>query len=193
MKHTKKTALILTALMALSACGNGNTKTETTEAPTAATTAAQAAAETTATAAETTPEETTTAQETDETTTQKVEESNLPDGTIGDFEFHKGVLTKYNGEGGDIVIPEGTVKIGQEAFIRSRLLTSVVFPDTVTEIDTRAFCQCKLLDSVTLNNGIKTLGIQAFAECDSLQKSIFPRDSKKSTTLASATASALWI
>lgn len=56
------------------------------------------------------------------------------DFTIND----SGVLTKYNGVGGDVVIPNGVTGIGDDAFSDSAV-TNVVIPDSVTYIGYSAF------------------------------------------------------
>ena len=40
-------------------------------------------------------------------------------------------LTAYNGDGGDILIPEGVEVIGKEVFKNNKTVTSVTFPDGV--------------------------------------------------------------
>ena len=56
-----------------------------------------------------------------------------------DFEIENGVLVKYTGAGGDVVIPDGVVSIGEEAFYSSVSLTSITIPDGVTSIGNGAF------------------------------------------------------
>ena len=55
-------------------------------------------------------------------------------GPAKDFVIKKGVLTKYTGNGGDVVIPKGVTAIGEYAFGGCTGLTSVVIPDSVTSI-----------------------------------------------------------
>jgi hypothetical protein len=66
-----------------------------------------------------------------------------------DFVIKDGVLMKYVGEGGDVVVPEGIETIGMHAFewkvsIRNSIL-SVTLPDSVTSIGDSAFFGCKNL------------------------------------------------
>ena len=56
----------------------------------------------------------------------------------GDFIIDNGVLKKYVGPGGDVVIPEGVSQIGTKAFFRCVSVTTVVIPEGVTEIDSEA-------------------------------------------------------
>ena len=60
-----------------------------------------------------------------------------------DFEIENGVLVKYTGAGGDVVIPDGVTSIGDWAFSRCEGLTSVTMPDSVTSIEDHAFCEYK--------------------------------------------------
>ena len=60
-----------------------------------------------------------------------------------DFVIENGVLIKYVGHGGDVVIPEGVKEIGYSAFYNCKSLASVTIPDSVTEIGWRAFEGCK--------------------------------------------------
>ena len=56
-----------------------------------------------------------------------------------DFIIEKGVLKKYVGLGGDVVIPDGVTGIGSKVFASEKNITSVIIPDGVTEIGDRAF------------------------------------------------------
>ena len=51
---------------------------------------------------------------------------------------------------GELVIPEGTQKIGDYAFSGCSGLTSIVIPDSVTSIGEEAFCGCDGLTSITI-------------------------------------------
>ena len=96
-----------------------------------------------------------------------------------DFVIENGVLTKYNGPGGDVVIPDGVTKIGRYgipfiigfgtsyygAFQDRTDVTSVTIPDSVTEIDVDAFRSCTGLTSVTIGHSVTSIGYNAFAGC----------------------------
>ena len=58
---------------------------------------------------------------------------------INDFVIENGVLKKYKGQGGDVVIPEGVTSIGFWAFSDCSSLASVVIPEGVTSIGAAAF------------------------------------------------------
>ena len=56
-----------------------------------------------------------------------------------DFVIENGVLTKYNGSGGKVVVPDGVTEIGDWAFLGCGSLTEIVIPKSVTEIGGNAF------------------------------------------------------
>ena len=70
---------------------------------------------------------------------------------------------------GDIVIPDGTEKIGANAFGGNRDLTSVIIPDGVTSIGEDAFSWCSGLTNISIPNSVTSIGYGAFSECTSLQ------------------------
>lgn len=75
-----------------------------------------------------------------------------------DFEIENGVLVKYTGAGGDVVIPDGVTSIGDWAFSRCEGLTSVTMPDSVTTIGDYMFHSCKSLTSVTIPDSVTSIG-----------------------------------
>lgn len=79
-----------------------------------------------------------------------------------------GVLTKYNGPGGDVVIPEGVTSIGTGAFYRCATLTKATIPDGVTGIEALAFKDCTSLSNVTIPGSVTQIGDSAFSGCTSL-------------------------
>lgn len=91
-----------------------------------------------------------------------------------DFKIESGVLKKYTGKGGDVVIPEGVTSIGENAFKWCRSLTSVVIPDSVTSIGTYAFYDCSSLTSVTIPDSVTSIGNGAFFLCGNLSNVTIP-------------------
>lgn len=107
-----------------------------------------------------------------------------------DFKSIDGILYSKDGKillkcpvkkTGDIVIPEGTEEVMENAFFQSKI-ESVKLPDSMKKIGEYAFCQCKHLKSVDFGNGIKEIGkIYAedkggyvFSECSNLKHIVFP-------------------
>lgn len=56
-----------------------------------------------------------------------------------------GVLTAYNGPGGDVIIPDGVNAIGEFAFYHGDEIDRVTFPKSVTVVERDAFNWCKSL------------------------------------------------
>ena len=71
-----------------------------------------------------------------------------------EFAIEDGVLTEYNGNGGDVVIPDSVTIIGRNAFERCRSLTSVTIPNSVTSIGSGAFYGCSGLTSITIPDSV---------------------------------------
>lgn len=85
-----------------------------------------------------------------------------------------GVLTSYNGSGGDVVIPDGVKAIGEQAFLQCKGLTSVTIPRGVTSIEDRAFEECSGLTSVALPDSLTSIGDDAFSGCMDLTSVTIP-------------------
>ena len=79
-----------------------------------------------------------------------------------EFVFDGATLVRYQGGGGDVVIPDGTEVIGDEAFCDCQDLATVSIPESVTSIGDRAFAGCSGLTSVTLTAGVRHIGAGAF-------------------------------
>ena len=85
-----------------------------------------------------------------------------------DFIIENGVLTKYVGPGGDVVIPEGVTRIRDSAFYRCVDVSDITIPDGLTEIGAFAFDKCEKLTKLTMPDTIPTIGACAFRGCDRL-------------------------
>ena len=86
-----------------------------------------------------------------------------------DFIIEDGVLTKYIGAGGEVVIPEGVVKIGARAFENCENLTSVCIRGDVREIEYLAFNGCTGWTAIDVPEGVEVIGDSAFRGCVNLQ------------------------
>lgn len=91
-----------------------------------------------------------------------------------DFTVNNGTLVKYNGSGGDVVIPEGVTAIGDNAFDNITSITSVYIPRSVTQIGEWAFYHCTGLTSVEFPSSITKIGSFAFADCTEIRDIALP-------------------
>lgn len=84
------------------------------------------------------------------------------------FDTETGIITKYEGTGGDVVIPAtiggvDVTAIGEMAFSNgvSRRITSVTFPSTLLSIGGCAFDGCDNMTLPTLPENLKSIGTYA--------------------------------
>lgn len=121
---------------------------------------------------------------------EETDATNKPDGEKADtpeFEIKDGALTKYNGPGGDVVIPKGVKVIGgwyekdgywregyHGAFEGCKELASVRIPNGVEKIDDGAFRNCENLAKAVLPNTLTKIGDEAFRSCHSLKRIVLP-------------------
>lgn len=105
--------------------------------------------------------------------------------SANDFVIENGVLIKYVGPGGDVVIPEGVTEIGEKAFCLTEsvnnygivyesvkdntTLTGVSLPDGLVRIGAYAFERCVTLTDVTLPQSVKSIDQYAFVHCKELE------------------------
>ncbi len=92
-----------------------------------------------------------------------------------DFVIENGVLTKYIGPGGDVILPEGITEVGKNAFIWCINLSSVTVPSSIKAIGDCAFRGCSKLAEVNQFTGVQTIGSEAFADCKSLHDITLPK------------------
>ena len=93
---------------------------------------------------------------------------------LSDFEIENGVVTKYKGKGGDVVIPDGVNSIGDWAFTDCKSLTSITIPYGVTVIEWNAFNGCTGLKSVIIPSSVTSIGEGAFKGCTGLTSITIP-------------------
>ena len=91
-----------------------------------------------------------------------------------DFEIKNGILKKYHGKGGNIIIPNDVTSIGRYAFYHCDGLKKVTIPGSVKIINEDAFYYCKGLEQVTLLDGVEEIKDSAFRWCSELTKVTIP-------------------
>ncbi len=91
-----------------------------------------------------------------------------------DFVTENGVLKKYVGPGGDVVIPDGVTIIGQGAFRGCVNVTGIQIPDTIGTIKRYAFWGCNSLKRIVITAGLQEIGQNLFKNCSGLKEVILP-------------------
>lgn len=86
-----------------------------------------------------------------------------------DFIIENGVLVKYVGSGGDVVIPENITKIAMFAFKGCTNVQNLTLPPCGASLDLFAFADCSNLKEITIPGGT-WLGGNAFSGCTSLER-----------------------
>ena len=84
------------------------------------------------------------------------------------FEIEDGVLKKYTGPGGKVVVPDGVTKLGRLVFYDNQTVTSVILPDGLLEIGENAFNGSNNLKVVRLSHSLKIIRKDAFRLCQGL-------------------------
>ncbi len=85
-----------------------------------------------------------------------------------------GALLLYKGNERRVIIPDGVVEIGKEAFMNNTDVEEIEIPYGVTSIKDRAFKGCDALREVSLPEGLEYLGEGAFADCTALSEITLP-------------------
>ena len=103
-----------------------------------------------------------------------VDEATESENGESDFVVEDGVLVKYQGDGGDVVIPDSVTSIGGEAFSWCLNLISIEIPASVTSIGYSAFQGCSNLISIEIPSSVTSIGTGAFYCCSSLTSMEIP-------------------
>lgn len=86
----------------------------------------------------------------------------------------KGNLVQYNGRGGDVIIPDGVLSIGDNCFLENRQVFTVKLPDTVKKIGASSFSSCIELEAVNIPDSVEEIGHNAFYKCSNLKEIRIP-------------------
>ncbi len=73
-----------------------------------------------------------------------------------------------------ITIPDGVTSIGNNAFSYCTSLTEIIIPDSVTSIGDEAFESCESLTDITIPDSVTSIGDDAFVCCFSLTEITIP-------------------
>ena len=97
---------------------------------------------------------------------------------VAEFELSSDekTLEKYNGQGGDVVIPDGVAAIDNEVFRNRDDISSVTFPNSLETIGNRAFGGCIGLKSIEIPQSVESIASNAFEGCDNLTDVYFTKD-----------------
>jgi len=73
-----------------------------------------------------------------------------------EFVIENGVLTKYNGAGGNVIIPDGVTALGGNLFRDVTNITTITIPQSVTSMWSGVFWGCTGLTSINVDPANKT-------------------------------------
>ncbi len=97
-----------------------------------------------------------------------------------DFIMDGSTLIVYQGEGGEVVIPDGVTSIGPYAFSRCRSMTKLTLPEGLTTIEQYAFYNCTgLVGTLILPSTVTSIGSYAFYNCEGLNGQLILSESLK--------------
>ena len=101
------------------------------------------------------------------------------------YSYDKSTYLYYNGSlVTDLIVPEGTTKIGDYAFCYYDNLRSVTIPDSVKSIGKTAFREIDNLTTVNLGKNVESIGEYAFIHCDNISSISIPENLKTVGTSA---------
>lgn len=94
------------------------------------------------------------------------------------FCIDENILEEYRGHDEKVIIPDGVLEIGNNAFTNSDI-TEVILPESVHTIGSFAFSECSRLRQISLPMGLEEIKERAFSGCSSLKKIFIPSNAAK--------------
>ncbi len=92
-----------------------------------------------------------------------------------EFVIYGDNLIDYNGDGRDVVVPNGVKQIYGGTFEGNTTITSVIIPDSCSVITGSVFYGCSALESITVPSSVVAIGgDRTFGGCTSLQSIDLP-------------------
>ncbi|GEM_PF-6771588 len=90
-----------------------------------------------------------------------------------------GTRRNKNGEVSSVVLPEGLIKIGSNAFNGCVSLTKIVLPSSLSEIGEQAFANCTSLTELAIPSSLTELNPNVFKGCTNLKTISIPESVTK--------------
>ena len=108
---------------------------------------------------------------------------------MNDFVIKNGMLIKYVGPGGDVIVPDNVTEIGMKAFVSggyqfSSAITTIQLSRSINAIRLGAFSGCTNLRSITMHPGVtidrdysgRKVGSETVGDCRSMKEIVFAED-----------------
>lgn len=92
-----------------------------------------------------------------------------------DFIIENGVLKKYVGPGGDVIVPDGVTAINNNVFQNNITIKTVFLPDGLRYIYRGVFQNCSGLVSVRIPESLWFVDDSAFENCTALEEVTLPK------------------
>ena len=86
-----------------------------------------------------------------------------------EFVIENGVLTAYNGEGGEVIVPDGVKAIGSNVFTKDPTITKIVLPEGLTTIGANSINVLKNLTELVLPSTLERLEFNSLHTLTSLK------------------------
>lgn len=92
-----------------------------------------------------------------------------------EFDIRDGILYAYNGDGGDVVVPDGVIEVWGSVFEDDTRITSVTFPEGCKRVDTGFRC-CTNLTTIICPYSVEYIHIDMPSHLTALRKVVIPNE-----------------